>query len=495
MAILLKETKFSQLAVPEAGYILFGIDSETGNVKYINSTGESQTISVDVGAEISGDSVTIGNIKSGATVGTNILANGLDITPTGNWSHAEGRETTTLALHSHAEGYKTIASGLYAHSQGEFTTAAGIASFTGGIGTTTFIVAANGSASINLSSTNTRASNITGDNSVIIGGVDNLIGVSTSSAIIGGTLNTINGISNNGIFVGVSNTINNTSQNSVIIGGSTNTINTTGICDSIIASSTSSIASSLSYVSIIGMSGYAATSYSNVVYMPSIALVNSSAVPTVNGAIRFNGANFQGYNGGWINLDVQAPTDYVTIGTTQGITGIKSFSAATTFNADSIFNNNVTLGNAGSDVITVNGATTFNGTMTFPVNTSVIKNQVVYSFTTGADVTTEQIISRTYHFININIDTTNSHVDVVYNIELDSFESSTNTISSLLLVNFDSNGWSSVGLTLNFRDTANNVLKTYVIAPFTGGVQFASFTIGYVVGGTLSNRFIISGNI
>jgi hypothetical protein len=510
MAILIKETKFSQLSIPETGYVLFGLDSETGNVKYIDSTGESQTISVDTGAEITGGSVVVGELLSDATVGTKILANGYNVTATGNYSHPEGNQTIALGNWSHAEGYKTTASFDYAHSQGKYTTAGGEASLTGGIGTASYLVIASGSASVNISSTNSRTSDITGANSVILGGIDNLIGSSSSSAIIGGMLNTINGISNNGVFVGVSNTINNSSQNcvilggssntiynssqnSIILGGSTNNINNAGICDVIIASTSSTIASSLSYVSIIGMSGYAATAYSNVVYMPSIALVNSSAAPTVNGAIRYNGTTFQGYKGSWVSLE--RPTDYVDISTTQSVSGAKTwssaaiFSSTATFNSSAIFNSNMTIGGSSSDALTINS------TMTFPVNTAVIKNQVVYSFTTGADVTTEQIISRTYHYICVNIDITNTHVDVIYNIELDSFESSTTTISSILLVNIDSNGWGYATATLNFRDTANNVLKTYNIPAFTGGVEFAAFTIGYVAGGTLSNRFIISGNI
>jgi len=479
MAILLKETKFSQLSIPEAGYILFGIDSETGNIKYVDSTGESKTISIDVGGDITGDSIVVGTIVG--TPGTYYLANGLNVQPLSDYAHAEGRETivTSSADYAHAEGYKTTASAEYAHSQGEYTTAAGEASMTGGIGSASYLVIASASASVNISSTSTRTSDIAGSNSVIIGGVDNLIGISTASAIIGGRLNTINGVSNNGIFVGISNTINNTSQNSVIIGGNTNTINTAGICDSIIASYNSSIASSLSYVSIIGMSGYAATTYNNVVYMPAIALVNSSTTPTVNGAIRYNGANFQGYSGGWISLE--RPTDYVTTGSTQSITGTKSF---TTMNSTT------------SNITTLNCTTSnFTGVMTFPVNTNVVKNQVIYSFTTGADVTTEQIISRTYYYICANIEIQNSHVDVIYNVELDSFESSTTTLSSILLVNINSNGWSSDSLTINFRNTANTVLKTYNIPGFTGGVKSAEFTIGYVYGGTLSNRFIIIGNV
>jgi len=484
MAILLKETKFSQLSIPETGYILFGIDSETGNLKFVDSTGESKTISIDVGGDITGDSIVVGSTISGATYGVKYLANGLNVTPTGNYSQVQGNQTTTLAQYSHAEGYKTITSAEYAHSQGEYTTAAGTASITGGIGSASCLVIASGSASVNISSTNTRTSDITGINSVILGGVDNLIGISTSSAIIAGKLNTINGISNNGIFVGISNTINNTSQNSVILGGNTNTINTTGICDSILSSYNSSIASSLSYVSIIGMSGYAATIYNNVVYVPSIALVNSSATPTVNGAIRYNGSNFQGYNGGWISLE--RPIDYVTTGSTQSIIGTKSFTTMNSTTSTITTLNNTTLNCTTS---------TFTGNMTFPSNNFMIKNQVIYSFTTGADVTTEQIISRSYHFICINIDVTDNHVDVIYNIELDNFESSTNTLSATLLVNFNTNGWASDGFTLNFRNTANIILKTYTIAPFSVDVKFVSFNIGYVVGGTLSNRFIITGDI
>jgi hypothetical protein len=441
MAILLKETKFSQLAVPEAGYILLGLDSETGNIKYMDSTGESQTLSIDVGGDITGDSSVIGSTASGATYGLYYLANGLNVTPTGNYSHPEGNQTTTLAAYSHAEGYKTTASAVYAHSQGEYTTAAGIASLTGGIGSATYLVIASGSAAVNISSTNTRMSDITGSNSAILGGVDNLIGNSTSSVIIGGTLNTINGISNNGIFAGVSNTINNTSQNSVILGGDTNVINTAGICDAIIASTNSSIASSSSYVSIIGLSGYTASSFNNVIYMPSIALVNSTASPNVNGAIRYNGTTFQGYKSGWISLE--RPTDYVTTGTTQSISGAKTFSAATIFSSTAAFSS----------------TTTFSGRMT--CSNVITESSAYQAYNWGADTTVTYIppLCRT---LSINITQTAQYVDSTLYIDLDNNQI-TPTAGSVghvlfvtLTITTDNVGTSYV----IFRDFSNNTILT-----------------------------------
>ena len=57
-------------------------------------------------------------------------------TPIGEWSFAEGSETTASGGASHAEGYDTTASGNYSHSEGTSTTASGMASHAEGAFTT-----------------------------------------------------------------------------------------------------------------------------------------------------------------------------------------------------------------------------------------------------------------------------------------------------------------------------------------------------------------------
>ena len=57
-------------------------------------------------------------------------------TPIGEWSFAEGSETTASGEISHAEGYDTTASGSQSHSEGTGTTASGMASHAEGDSTT-----------------------------------------------------------------------------------------------------------------------------------------------------------------------------------------------------------------------------------------------------------------------------------------------------------------------------------------------------------------------
>lgn len=54
----------------------------------------------------------------------------------GNYSTAEGYDTTASSLEAHAEGYSTVASGFQAHSEGYLTTASGARSHAGGWDTT-----------------------------------------------------------------------------------------------------------------------------------------------------------------------------------------------------------------------------------------------------------------------------------------------------------------------------------------------------------------------
>ena len=59
-----------------------------------------------------------------------------DIKISGDYSHAEGKNTTASDEASHAEGYGTKASGDYSHAEGESTTASGQGSHAEGAGTT-----------------------------------------------------------------------------------------------------------------------------------------------------------------------------------------------------------------------------------------------------------------------------------------------------------------------------------------------------------------------
>ena len=74
--------------------------------------------------------------KADTTVGDYSTAEGHDTTASGKYSHAEGYNTTASGNHSHAEGYMTIASGNYSHAEGSATTASSIGSHAEGQNTT-----------------------------------------------------------------------------------------------------------------------------------------------------------------------------------------------------------------------------------------------------------------------------------------------------------------------------------------------------------------------
>jgi hypothetical protein len=62
-------------------------------------------------------------------------AEGSDTTASGDYSHAEGSDTTASGIASHAEGANTTASGAYGHAEGSNTTASGMYSHAEGCGT------------------------------------------------------------------------------------------------------------------------------------------------------------------------------------------------------------------------------------------------------------------------------------------------------------------------------------------------------------------------
>ena len=66
------------------------------------------------------------NRKSSTYIGNYSFAEGYDTTASGNYSHAEGNATTASKNYSHAEGNSTTASGESSHAEGESTTASGM---------------------------------------------------------------------------------------------------------------------------------------------------------------------------------------------------------------------------------------------------------------------------------------------------------------------------------------------------------------------------------
>ena len=77
----------------------------------------SVTASVNVGTNaftIVSGSTTLHNIRANGG-----FENGLNVTASGAWSHAEGDNTQARGDYSHAEGSYTIASGSFSHAEGE----------------------------------------------------------------------------------------------------------------------------------------------------------------------------------------------------------------------------------------------------------------------------------------------------------------------------------------------------------------------------------------
>lgn len=77
------------------------------------------------------------NRRSGSSEGEQSIAVGSLVTASGNYSHAEGRETTASGNNgSHAEGYQSTASGDRSHAEGSATTASGNSAHAEGVGCT-----------------------------------------------------------------------------------------------------------------------------------------------------------------------------------------------------------------------------------------------------------------------------------------------------------------------------------------------------------------------
>jgi hypothetical protein len=108
----------------------------------------SVTGSVDVGSNsftLVSESIALMNVRANGG-----FENGLNVTASGAWSHAEGGSTTASGYSSHAEGASTtasgysshaegigtIASGSYSHAEGGSTTASGYSSHAEGASTT-----------------------------------------------------------------------------------------------------------------------------------------------------------------------------------------------------------------------------------------------------------------------------------------------------------------------------------------------------------------------
>lgn len=311
MAFILKETRFSLLENPKDGYVFLGADLDNSkNIAVKRSNGSVELIEGgSKGGGSTGDSLVVGSLLAGQTYGAKYIAHGFDVYPEGDYVHVQGNKTKASANYSHAEGFNSVAAGLYSHAQGEWTKTSGQSSFTGGKGDASHLVEASGNAAFNFSTAQNRHSKNEANYSAILSGYDNVI--------------------------------NNGGENNVIFGGNNNTISTNRSNNAIIASTNVTVDSNYSVV--IGYNGTKTTSIGNTVYVPSLILSDTYHSPDTDGALKFNGSNFQGYkNGSWVNLDVDTTvSNYVTTDTSQTITGTKTFNNITvdgnlTFNSGAL---------------------------------------------------------------------------------------------------------------------------------------------------------------
>ena len=133
-----KTTSQTQNAYDEYIYLENGTyekigDTEVDLTSYLKTT-DANTKYAKL-EKYSDTTINIGR-ESGTTVGQYSTAEGFDTTASGDYSHAEGGYTVANGRNSHAEGNTTTASGQCTHAEGQGSRANGIASHAEGHGTT-----------------------------------------------------------------------------------------------------------------------------------------------------------------------------------------------------------------------------------------------------------------------------------------------------------------------------------------------------------------------
>lgn len=102
----------------------------TGHITAVNTKTVTLPAAVDISGKMDKENPTgTGsfslNRKANTTIGNFSFAEGNNTTASGNYSHAEGRNTTASGSYSHAEGSSTFARGVYSHAEGYNTDATG----------------------------------------------------------------------------------------------------------------------------------------------------------------------------------------------------------------------------------------------------------------------------------------------------------------------------------------------------------------------------------
>ena len=111
----------------------------------------------------------------------------------GYGSHAEGHLTVSEGVAAHAEGLVTQATGEAAHSQGSYTKASGDYSHAGGLGSSSksYRNEASGNVAFSHQQITTSRMDAAGDNSAILGGIDNSTTATALRSVVLGSENQI----------------------------------------------------------------------------------------------------------------------------------------------------------------------------------------------------------------------------------------------------------------------------------------------------------------
>jgi hypothetical protein len=122
------DNPYSRIGKSDKGYIKIGVNvNNNGYIDFYNNNIQMAHIGYDIGKNNNNDNA----LAPSYTFGTR-----LPDTDIGNYSFAEGANTTSSSYCSHAEGVSTTASGYRAHAEGGFTTASGPDSHAEGNSTT-----------------------------------------------------------------------------------------------------------------------------------------------------------------------------------------------------------------------------------------------------------------------------------------------------------------------------------------------------------------------
>jgi hypothetical protein len=237
------------------GHLIYTSETNGNIVTLKKFNGEDISFTAATGGGTGSDTYWI----SGST-GTNSIktVNSGTIDATGNYSLAEGYDTTASGVYSHAQNYRTIASGAASHAEGDNTTASGVTAHAEGSHTVAGGYASHSQGSYTLAGgdyshaggngvdnvsivvssgeTSFTHQNVTGagqfgageygsiaNYSAILGGQDHYIQIgSQSGAIMGGSGHLLYGTSfNSAIFGGNANLLIDT-FNGVVLGGDAN---------------------------------------------------------------------------------------------------------------------------------------------------------------------------------------------------------------------------------------------------------------------------------